>query len=374
MRIGIDTHAAEQEGTGDCTYVRHLSRALLELDGENDYVFYGFDPLHPFYSGLPRRARVAVRRLWPPQAALRIPLALAAVSYRDRLDVLHVQYLGPVVHRGALVVTVHDLAFLRAPETFSRLTRGGLRWQVRSTVQRANAVITGSEYSRRDIGAAYGLGDDRLRVIPDAPAPHFVPSVQDGILQRRLGIQGRYLLCLGRLNPRKNLLGVLRAFECARPRLAEPMRLVIAGPRDYRSENLDAAIEASPCRDDVVRVGYVEDADLPILMSGATACVYVSFFEGFGLPPVEAMSCGTPVIASSATSLPEVLGDAALLVDPNRVDEIAAAIVRIASDVDLRAALAQKGLERASRFSWRTAALQTLETYRAAAARRAAPP
>ena len=372
MKIGIDTHAAETEGSGNCTYIRGLVRALVGLPAEAEYVLYALDPGHPFYAGLGRAPHVTVRRLWPRHPLARIPLSLAAASHRDRLDVLHVQYVGPPWHHGRLVVTIHDLAFLRIPRSFPRGQAWRLRWQVAFNARHAAAVITVSDYSRRDLTSAYGIPESRISVIPAGIDSDLVPVRDPAALAavtRGLGIAHRYLLMLGRLNARKNVLGVLQAFERIRPGLAEPAQLVIAGPRDYRTDELDRAIAASPCRADVLRVGQVDAGALPALLSGAAAFVYPSFFEGFGFPPLEAMACGAPVICSSVTSLPEVVGDAALTVDPSRVDEIATAMQAVLSDAELRASLVRKGAQRVREFSWRTTAERTLEVYRRMAAR-----
>jgi glycosyltransferase involved in cell wall biosynthesis len=371
VRIGIDTHAAEQDGTGNCTYVRGLVRALLAADRTSQYLLYAIHPEHPFYAEVHSHPNVGVRRLWPRYGVLRVPLALALASYRDRLDVLHVQYVGPPWHRGALVVTIHDLAFLRVPDSFAPLLRWRLRRQVPANARRAAGIITVSEYSKRDIAHTLGIAAERIAVVHDAPDPHFAPVHDEHVmstLRQRLGIAQRYVLCVGRLNPRKNLLGVLQAFERVRAQLSEPIQLVIAGPRDYRSDHLDAAIAQSPCRQDVIRTGYVADGELPALFSAAAVFVYPSFFEGFGLPPIEAMACGTPVVTSGVTSLPEVVGDAAVIVDPRRPDDIAAALLRVLTDADLRAGLIRKGTARAAHFSWHAAAQQTLGVYRRVAA------
>ena len=376
MRIGIDTHAAEQDGTGNGSYVRGLVRALCALGGDEEYVLYAIDPRHPFYATLESRTSFAVRRLWPSPAVLRIPLSLALASYRDRLDVLHVQYVGPPWHRGARVLTLHDLAFLHVRESFSRGQRWRLRWLVPPNARRAAAVIAGSEFSRRDIETTYEIPPDRIAVIPDAPDSRFRP-VRDGAvlaaLRRRLGICDRYVLSVGRLNPRKNLIGLVRAFERIRPRLEGPAQLVIAGRRDFGTDQLDRMIAASPCRADVLRVGYVSDDDLPALYSGAAVFAFPSLAEGFGLPPLEAMACGTPVVCSSAASLPEVVGDAAMLVRPGDVEELAEALWCVLAEPELRARLAGRGLEHAARFTWEAAARRTREVYRRVGQPAAAP-
>ena len=373
MRIGIDTHAAERDGTGNGSYIRGLVSALAALGGDDEYVLYGIDPQHRFYANLEPRAKVIVRGLRPQAAALRIPLALALASYRDRLDVLHVQYVGPPRHRGARVVTVHDLAFLHVPESFPAVQRWRLRWLVPANARRAAAVVTGSEYSKRDIHATYGIPLEHIAAIHYAPDSRFRPVRDDAVLaalRRRLGIRDRYVLSVGRLNPRKNLLELLRAFEEVRPQLREPAQLVIAGPRDFRADRLDAAIAASAWRADVIHAGYVSDDDLPALYTGAAVFVFPSLLEGFGLPPLEAMACGTPVVYSSAGSLMEVVGDAALPVRPGHLEDLSTALLRVLGEPRLHATLGQKALERAAQFSWQTAAQQTLDVYRRAASTR----
>src|SRR5262249_14533559 len=157
VRIGIDTHAVERDASGNGSYIRGLVGALAGRDDEAEYVLYALDPHHPFYADLRAHPRVTVRRLWPRPALARIPLSLAVASSRDRLDVLHVKSVGPPYHGGALVVAIHDLAFLRIPRSFPPLQSLRLRWQVRANVRRAAVVITPSEYSKRDIREAYGL-------------------------------------------------------------------------------------------------------------------------------------------------------------------------------------------------------------------------
>ena len=359
---------------GNGSYVRGLVPALAALDGDGEYVLYALDPGHPFYADFRAHPRVTVRHLWPRPALARIPLSMAAASYRDRLDALHVQYVGPPLRRGALVVTIHDLAFLRIPECFPRRQALRLRFQVRANARRAAVVITDSEHSRRDLRDAYGISESRIRVIPLAPDPALVPVNDPAAIEavkRTFGVPHRYALSVGRLNARKNLIGLVRAFERVRPGLTEPVQLVIAGPRDFQATALERAIAASAWAKDILLIGTVTQPELRALLSGATAFAYPSLFEGFGLPPLEAMACGAPVICSNTTSLPEVVGDAALTFDPRRTDDMADALRRVLTDGALRADLIARGRARAARFSWRTTAELTREAYRDAVSRRA---
>jgi glycosyltransferase involved in cell wall biosynthesis len=373
VRIGIDTHAAERDPMGNGSYIRGLVPALAALDDESQYVLYALDPGHPFYADSRANPRVTVRGLWPRLALARIPLSMAAASHRDRLDALHVQYVGPPYRRGSLVVTIHDLAFLRIPESFPRRQAWRLRWQVRANARRAAVVITGSEYSRRDLLDAYGIPENRIRVIPLAVDPAFAPVTDPTAIEavkRKFGIAQRYVLSVGRLNARKNLIGLIRAFERVRPGLAEPVQLVIVGPRDFQAAALEGTIAASAWAKDILPIGTVSPDELRALLSGATAFAYPSLFEGFGLPPLEAMACGAPVICSNTTSLPEVVGDAALTFDPSRTDDMADALRLVLTDGALRADLTARGRARAARFSWRATAELTREAYRDAISRR----
>jgi len=377
MRIGIDAHAAEADGSGNATYIRGIIKGLLDAEPPYEFVLYVTDQSHPFYRILPGLgARVILRELRPRTPLLRIPVSLALAASRDALDVLHVQYIAPPVHRGRLVATIHDLGFLRVPSTFSRSFVKRSRVLVRRTAKRADRVITGSAFSREDLIAEYGLDPKKVSVIPYGIGPEFLAAA--GASEReaarvlgRLGIEKPYILSVGRLNPRKNLPALARAFDRLKKATGLPYRLVLAGPADYRTkETLEAVSRAAP---DVIVAGLVPDRDLPILYREAEIFVYPSLFEGGGLPALEAMAAGTPVIASKTSSLPEMVGEAGILVDPESVDDIARALVRLATDPDLRRTLQEKGRSRARKMTWENAARATLRVYEEAARPEARP-
>jgi glycosyltransferase involved in cell wall biosynthesis len=369
MKIGIDAHAAERDGTGNCTYIRNLLGSLIRMDDRNEYVLYAADLRHPFYRAFAFRGNVRLREpSWRPCAGalLRIPLWLALQSYRDRLDILHVQYVAPPFHRGKLVATIHDLGFLHVPETFSPFEVWRSRILVRRTARRASRVITGSSFSRQDILEQYRLPPGRVDVVTLGAGPGLTAPVEASATLQILdfyGIRKPYILCLGRLNPRKNLGGLVRAFAALKTGKNPPHTLVIVGRRDFDTGEILRDIQNSPASKDVVVTGYVPDEHLPALYSEADVFLYPSFFEGFGLPVLEAMSLGVPVITSDSSSLRETAGDAALLVDPRDPESIRAALERLTGDAELRRTYSERGRIRAGEFSWEAAAARTLEIY-----------
>jgi glycosyltransferase involved in cell wall biosynthesis len=230
-----------------------------------------------------------------------------------------------------------------------------------------------SEHARRDIIATYGISPELVTAIPLAAPPHFEPVSNERELQRirhTYGIAQDYILSVGSIQPRKNLSRLISAYvhlRGARPDSKLP-QLVIVGKRAWLYDETLKSIDESGAGTSIIVTGYVPDNDLPALYSGALCFVYPSYFEGFGLPPLEAMKCGTPVIAGNRTSLPEVVGDAGLLVDPFDVEALAAAIEQLIDDPDFRLQLRAKGLNRARMFDWRETARRTLEVYQAAVA------
>jgi glycosyltransferase involved in cell wall biosynthesis len=372
VRIGIDAHAAERDGSGNCTYIRELIRGLLEVDRENEYILYTIDGGHRFYGEVRGRERVRLRALRVPNPVLRIPVLLAAASARDALDVLHVQYIAPPRHRGRLVVTVHDTSFFHLPATFSRTEALRSRLLVPRSARAAARVITGSESAKRDVVADCGVDPGRVEVIPLGVAGAFArarASAPGSDVPAKYGIDCPFVLSVGRLNARKNLSALIAAFSLAKKRHGLPHVLVISGRENHGSGGvLEAAREAGP---GAVRfTGFVADEDLPALYARAALFAYPSLFEGFGLPVVEAMAAGVPVLVSDTPALRETVGEAGWAVDPFQVEGMAAAIIRVLRDDRLRKDLIAKGLTRAEEFSWPRTARRTLDVYRLAAGTR----
>lgn len=371
MRIAIDAHSVGTGLGGNESYATNLVDALAEIDDVNRYTLYVTrrEAVERFSNRWPN---FSVRATLPHTPLIRIPLILSAELRRNPVDVLHVQFTAPPFSPCPVVVSIHDLSFEHLPKTFKWRSRKQLRITVRRSAREAAQVIALSEYARSDIIDTYRVSPEKVSVIPLAAPAHFGPVNDEQELQRvrqTYGIEGDYILSVGAIQPRKNLSRLVAAYS--RLRGANPEgklpQLVLVGKCAWLYDETLRTIKELEVSNSVILTGYVPEADLPALYSGALCFVYPSYFEGFGLPPLEAMKCGAPVIVGNKTSLPEVVGDAGLLVDPFEVDDIAAAIEKVISDSNLRAQLRVKGLERAKLFDWRETARQTLAVYEKAA-------
>jgi glycosyltransferase involved in cell wall biosynthesis len=367
LHIAIDAHAVGTGLAGNESYVTNLIEALAEVDTRNRYTLYVTrrEAVERYRARWPH---VFVRLTVPHTPLVRIPLTLVAELRRRPVDVLHVQYTAPPLAPCPVVATVHDLSFEHLPETFKRRSRLQLRLTVRRTARRAAHVITSSDYSRGDIIKTYGIPETRVSVTHLAASGSFAPVTDAGAVERvlaRYGIEGDYILAVGSIQPRKNLVRLIAAYAyLRRTRAGDNLpRLVLVGKRAWLYRETLRAVESYKLHNFVTFTGYVSEADLPALYTGALCFVYPSYFEGFGLPPLEAMQCGTPVIAGDRTSLPEVVGAAGLLVNPFDERAIADAIGRLIDDITLRAHLRGAGLERARLFDWHKTARETVAVY-----------
>ena len=367
MHIAIDAHSVGAQLAGNETYAVNLIEALAQIDQSNRYTLYVTkqSAADRFTNRWPN---FKVKRTLPHTPLVRIPLTLSAELRRNPVEVLHVQYTAPPLAPCRVVATIHDLSFEHLPETFNRRSRAQLRLTVRRTARNAAQILTLSEFSRRDVIETYGVDPDRVTVTPAAAPAHFRPVTNETDLRgirSTYGIERDYILALGSIQPRKNLVRLINAYSTLRkegPNIAMP-QLVIAGKRGWLEGETIRAAELSAAAPDIRFIGYVVEADLPALFSGAICFAYPSYFEGFGLPVLEAMQCGTPVIAGNRTSLPEVAGDAAVLVDPFDETAIAGALRNLIENPERRADFQVKGIERAKRFSWQQTARLTLQAY-----------
>jgi len=367
LRIAIDAHSIGAKLGGNESYAANLIEALAEIDLSNEYFLYvttnhAYDRFHG------RWPNFTVRTTLPHTPLIRIPLTLSAELRKNPVDVLHVQFTAPPFCPCPVVVSVHDLSFEHLPQTFNRRSRTQLRLTVRNSVRRAARILSLSEHTRRDIMDTYGIGSESVTAIPLAAPSHFGPVEDHKELQRvrhTYGIEGDYVLYVGSIQPRKNLTRLVQAYALLRSKYQNDRfpKLVLVGKCAWLYDETMRALKETGLNESVVLTGYVPESDLPALYSGSLCFVYPSYFEGFGLPPLEAMKCGAPVVVGNRTSLPEVVGDAGLKVDPFDVSAIAGAIEQLLNNSGLRDEMRAKGSTRARMFDWRETARQTLKVY-----------
>lgn len=279
-------------------------------------------------------------------------------------------YIVPPKVDGKKIVTVHDMVYKSFPETVRGRTRYMLETGLRRSLKRADLVVTDSEFSRTEIIKYFPSAAEKLRVVPcgvDRNRFHPVEN-QERIeeTKKELGISGEYFLYLGTLEPRKNLRRLMLAYNAFRKGKAEYPKMVLAGGKGWMNDELFRAIEELELAQDVIELSYVPEGHLCTLMSGALAFVFPSIYEGFGMPPLEAMACGVPVLTTHAASLPEVVGDSALICDPYQPEQMTDSLEQLYRDAMLRRDLSEAGLRRARMFSWENAAAILYDVYQEA--------
>jgi glycosyltransferase involved in cell wall biosynthesis len=365
--IGIDaSRTVLARRTGTERYALEITRALMDVAPDDRFVLY-FNQAPP--EGLLRRGDnirwriMPARRLWTVGR-----LSLEMASRPPEVLFVPAHSLPPISPK-ATVATVHDLGYIHFPDEHPPAARWLRRQANRWSARRATQVIAVSGVTRDDLVRYEGIPPSKISVVHHGRGPAFRPAEMSAVsaVRQHYGLADPYLLFVGTLQPRKNLERLLPAFD--RVATEEPsLTLALVGAIGWQSERLTQALATIRHRDRVKLLGLVDDADLPALMSGALALAFPSLYEGFGLPAVEAMACGTPVLTSNTSSMPEVVGDAGLLVDPLDVAAIADGLARLARDGTLRTELRQRGLARAATFTWERAARETLVVLRRAAA------
>jgi glycosyltransferase involved in cell wall biosynthesis len=373
MKVGIEASVIGTGRGGDETYLRNLlaGLALVSRAGEHEFVVYlraGADVPREI-AGDPR---FVIRRLTRLPSPIRYAIDLPRLVAREvpKVDLLLTTNHAPLISTVPRVLLVHDLSFRHHPEHYSLMTRMRLNVLVPLHVRQAQLVLTVSEFSRSDLVAAFGLAPERVVVVPPALHTITVNARATGATSLRArGVGDRFFLYLGNLHPRKNVGRLVDAYARARSRspAVAAHQLVIAGARGWHSDDVARAAAALPGL--VVMLGRIDDAERDALLGRATALAYPSLFEGFGLPPLEAMAAGTPVLASTTTAMPEVLGDAALLVEPRDVEAIADALRRLAEDQSLRDTLRDRGRSRVARYTVKMTGERALAAFDFALAR-----
>lgn len=368
MRIGIDGRPIQGRFTGDCTYWRGLIGGLSRLGSDDEFFIY-LDPKLP-RPEVPASENLRVRYLrsisWRAWSAWAFPRALR----EDGIHVAHVQYTIPPGVPCPVVTSIHDVSFKRHIEFFPLTDRLILDMGVKRSAKRASRILAISSYTKRELLELYRIPPAKITVIYPGVDKQFRPMDMEAarqVIGEKYGIRSPFVLTVGVIQPRKNLQRLLEAFAKFKGVWQSVHQLIIAGKYGWMETGLERRIERLGLVGDVVLTGYVPYEDLPAFYSAADVFVYPSVYEGFGLPPLEAMACGTPVITGDRTSLPEVVGDAGMMVDPHDVDALAGAILRVSSSDSLRAEMSAESLKQAGKFSWDDMARQVAAIYHEAA-------
>jgi glycosyltransferase involved in cell wall biosynthesis len=368
LRVAISAPLLAPDGSyrraGIHTYLQHSLRHLSEVDPDLHVTLLTAHPP----AGLPASIEVQRPRWNTDRPAARIvweQLALPLAVRRAHADVLHATaFVAPMVRLRPTVLTIYDVSFALFPQFFRGFNQAYLRMGTRWSARRAQRIIVISECARRDVQRLYGVPLDRIVVAYPGVAETLRRADPDRVqdFRRAKNLPDKFLLYLGTLEPRKNLSMVVRAFAQLQREHPDAF-LVLAGGIGWLADELFAAIEACGVKDSVLLPGYVAAEEKALWYAAATAFVFPSRYEGFGMPPLEAMACGTPVITSNAASLPEVVGEAGLTLAPDDVAGWLAALRRVWTDAAYRAELAERGVRQSQHFTWQTTSRQIAQTY-----------
>ncbi len=370
--IGIDYTAAYEQGAGIGRYVRELVRALAAHDSQTPYCL--------FVAGATRKALppppganfawhpTRITPLWFARLWHRAQVPLPVETFVGDVALFHAtDFTLPPTRSGTVtLLTVHDLSFVRAPETTTPVLKAYLDKVVPRSVQRADHVLADSQATKEDLIELYGTPPDKISVLLGGVNPEFVPTLdadaRRAVRQRYNLPDNPYVFSVGTVQPRKNYARLVEAFAALGPEMAD-VHLVIAGGRGWLEGPIYQAVKDHRLTDRVHFIGFARDEDLPALYSEAVCLAYPSLYEGIGFPILEAMACGIPVVTSNISSMPEVAGEAALLVDPYNVEILSSALWRVLNNESLRAELIRRGFQQAAQFTWEHAARQLRAIY-----------
>ncbi|MFH1309481.1 MAG: glycosyltransferase family 1 protein [Candidatus Omnitrophota bacterium] len=377
MRIGINARYIQGKQSGIGIFLRNLILNLKKYDRKNEYVLFFGDKLIPkeiqetgFECDVPKKptGNQISKIMW---AHCYLPSA----AKRRRIDVFHeTSFVAPIFGKIPCVTTVHDTAYLRFPYCYTRRNRLYFKALVPKTLKKSKLIIAPSNFTKSDIINTFSVKEEKIRVVYRSVNESFkVLDDKDSLkkVKQKYGIKGDFVLSVSAISPRKNLITAIKAFKLLKDKNDFNGQYVIVGGKGWLYEEVFKEVADSGLSEDIVFCEYVPEDDLVSLYNGASVFVYVSLFEGFGIPLVEAMACGLPIVTSNVSSMPEIAGKAARLVDPNKVEEIARAISDLSDKASsLRSTAVELGLKQAREFSWKKTTKNMIAVYEDAAVRR----
>ncbi|OGW46928.1 MAG: hypothetical protein A2Y66_08420 [Nitrospirae bacterium RBG_13_41_22] len=369
MQIGINAQLLSKADAGVANYAKNLIKGLINIDGQNNYSIFG-NPVYLDWVVAPNAVIVTTNTLihGSPRRILWEQFILPFKVGNRHLDIMHYpDHTAPLFCKVCpITITVHDLAFLSFPKTFGRVRRIYKSLSIFRSAAMADRVIVVSEATKKECLRFLNIPEERISVIYNGVHREFGPIEDEERLEdvkTIYGLSDKVILYVGTLEPRKNILNLVNAFYNLKKKERISHQLVLAGGKGWLYKEVFEMVEQLGMADDVKFTEYVPKDVLSILYNIAEIFVYPSIYEGFGLPPLEAMACGCPVVVSNVASLPEVCGDAAYYVDPYSVESIAEGIYKVLTDEGLRQGLIQKGLERANLFSWEKSAKEHIKVF-----------
>ncbi len=373
MKVMIDARSVDIRQSGVGNYVTHLIKGLNAVGRTHRYaLMVNSSQLRHLPDDLKHFEIFPVpfsnesHVLGDPWEFFLLPRSLR----KRGVDLFHgPAFMAPPFQRGfRSIATIHDLVAFHHPKTIPTKYAFYMRFLISLMIRKASGIITDTEVIRREIIDVFHVDENKVYAVPIAVSDLFRPIRDPERIRKvkdQFGIRGRYFLHVGNIEPRKNLASLFLAFKRIRDKIRKDYQLVVVGKKGWLYGDIFKTLRESGLSDDVIFTGYVSEADIPVLYSGADFFVFPSVYEGFGLPVLEAMRCGTPVVTSHVSSMPEVAGDAALYVDPGSVEDISEKILKIAYDDTLKETLREKGFVQASKFTWEKTARETLKVYEA---------
>jgi glycosyltransferase involved in cell wall biosynthesis len=379
MRIAFEGyHACKNDMSGVGRYAYNIMKSVLQTDHENTFELNQFNFLkrenYPEnISELLKHGNIRLKECNYMHYGILArhqwlhDIFPYNIYFNSFADIYHFfGFIIPQKMKGKTITTIHDMSYKLYPETLSKANYTILRKRLVRSCNDADIIVAVSENGKKEITEHINISSEKIHVVYNA-VDHavFFPRQHDEakkLLSAKYNIDGKYLLCLGTLEPRKNITSLIKAYKIFIDKNKE-VKLVIAGQKGWKYDEIYRMVNELKLTDSVIFTGYVKDEDIPALYSAAEVFVFPSLYEGFGIPPLEAMACGTPVITSNTSSLPEVVGDAGILTDPHSIENLAHEMDRLVNDDSLKKYLSDKGIIQASKFSWQDSARKVLEIY-----------